>query len=162
MRLQRWSNRWKARSPVRTIAFALVTGCRSRLGSFRASASGRAGQRVIGIANRCGDPDCADRRCAARSRTARRQGFHHALPGHCPGRAIVGPGFSMVATPAFRQHVLHAVHHPRQHPNPGRLSAAILEAGLDAWNRLVLLPNSGPKGVGVDRARTIPYRSPDG
>ena len=80
-----------------------------------------------------------------------RAGVHQAISGHRPGRTVGRLRLSLVAAAsAFRQHVLHAVHHPGRHPDPGRSPAALLEAGLHAGNRLVPLPGSGPERAGVD------------
>ena len=105
--------------------------------------------------------DDPDRHRAEPSRASQRQGIHQAVSGHRPGRAIGGLRFSLVvATPAFPEHVLHAVHHPGRDPDPGRPSATLLEARLHAGNRLVSLPGPCVRKGGSGPPRTIPCHIP--
>lgn len=105
------------------------------------------GQYAAGAADPDGGPH---RRRAEPSRVSRRHGVHQAISGYRPGRAMVDSGFPVVAgTPAFRQHVLHAVHNRPRHINTGRSPEALLEARLHAGNRMVPLPASGAEVASV-------------
>ena len=78
--------------------------------------------------------------------------FIKRISRHRPGRAVGGLRLSLVAAaPALPEHVLHDVHHPGRHPDPGRPPAALLEAGLHAGDGLVPLPGPGPERAHLDR-----------